>query len=470
MLVSTTIYQYFHNHKDGNTYVHVHLNSVNTSLVTITIELISKITTRASQNNIQTNNNTLQITLDFIVYSYHYNIMEATPKKPVNDSHGTKRDKTSPSHTSPNQLINPTKKSRVSLHIIDYKKDINHPSDTTVPQKQNISSLSIDNSNPLSETQKILAEHDSEQSSTASIELSEDNSTTPQTLSQQGSSSGTQSNEDSSEHSVPQTITSPSKSPSSKSRRSNKNKWRKPNNWEDLKFGADNPIHPKVNLLPIKVPLGPKFGEDECMHLLEEYISDQGKAGRKVKYVIEVSGSSAEFSNYTKESILEMGLKYFQVTTRPKTQISDDQVTTFISYIEYIFKREPESYVLVHCTHGVNRTGFYICSYLVRKLNIPVHIALAYFAISRQVALYDPLLIEHLFEMNNQTDSEMYKEARYPRFDADKEKKKSYVKVIKQRREANPKAQFKQYSQLDDHLDLTYYYYAVCDNGINNCL
>jgi hypothetical protein len=254
------------------------------------------------------------------------------------------------------------------------------------------------------------------------------------------------------------TQSSPTSHGSKKRRRSLIDRlWNKPDNWNDLKFGADKPVHPRVNILPIKVPLGPKFGEHECMHLLEKYIKDQAEAGRTAKYMIEVSGKSQEYIYYTKESISEMGLKYFQITTRPQTLISDDKINSFNYYIDNVFKSDPNCYILVHCTHGVNRTGFYICNYLARKLSIPVHIALAYFAISRQVALYDPFLIEHLFEINNQKDSEMYREARYPRFDADNQKQINYEEIVAQRLLDNPHAQFKDYSELDDHLNLSYY-------------
>jgi protein tyrosine phosphatase len=145
------------------------------------------------------------------------------------------------------------------------------------------------------------------------------------------------------------------------------------------------------------------------MELLTNYINDQSKSGRNITAIIDVSGTSHPFKYYTQQSIGKLKLKYKKVTTKPRETITDDMVNNFCSLVDTCFSNKPNTYILVHCTHGVNRTGFYICNYLVRMLSIPVHIALAYFAISRQVALYDPFLIELLFEMNKQKDSEMYR-------------------------------------------------------------
>lgn len=53
----------------------------------------------------------------------------------------------------------------------------------------------------------------------------------------------------------------------------------------------------------------------------------------------------------------------------------------------------PLEHIAVHCTHGFNRTGFLIVSYLVEKMDCSIEIALEMFAKARFV-LFAYIILE----------------------------------------------------------------------------
>jgi mRNA-capping enzyme len=57
----------------------------------------------------------------------------------------------------------------------------------------------------------------------------------------------------------------------------------------------------------------------------------------------------------------------------------------------------PTELIGIHCTHGFNRTGFLICSYLVEKLDYSIDMAVALFADSRPPGIYKEQYILELF-------------------------------------------------------------------------
>ena len=53
--------------------------------------------------------------------------------------------------------------------------------------------------------------------------------------------------------------------------------------------------------------------------------------------------------------------------------------------------------VVVHCTHGMNRTGFLICSWLVERAHMSVADAIALFATVREPGIFERSYIQELF-------------------------------------------------------------------------
>ena len=69
---------------------------------------------------------------------------------------------------------------------------------------------------------------------------------------------------------------------------------------------------------------------------------------------------------YNKRKIEEEGIQYIKLKCRGHGEApSEDQVKTFVSICKKFIEQKPLEIIAVHCTHGFNRTGFLIVSYLV---------------------------------------------------------------------------------------------------------
>lgn len=78
-----------------------------------------------------------------------------------------------------------------------------------------------------------------------------------------------------------------------------------------------------------------------------------------------------------------------------------DEVTAFIKLVDSI--RESRGYddnsiIACHCHYGFNRTGFFVCSYLIQRLNFTVPKALQAFQEARPPGIKHPHFINELFE------------------------------------------------------------------------
>jgi mRNA-capping enzyme len=78
---------------------------------------------------------------------------------------------------------------------------------------------------------------------------------------------------------------------------------------------------------------------------------------------------------------------------------SREHVDLFLNVVETFVRQKPTELIGVHCTHGFNRTGFLICSYLVEKLDMSVDTAVAFFADARPPGIYKQDYINELFRL-----------------------------------------------------------------------
>ncbi|XP_075221748.1 RNA/RNP complex-1-interacting phosphatase homolog [Lycorma delicatula] len=68
----------------------------------------------------------------------------------------------------------------------------------------------------------------------------------------------------------------------------------------------------------------------------------------------------------------------------PGHQIPDSRIVTrFFNVVDSFLKRKPDALIGVHCTHGVNRTGYFICRYMIQRLGKKPEEAIADFAAAR---------------------------------------------------------------------------------------
>lgn len=74
-----------------------------------------------------------------------------------------------------------------------------------------------------------------------------------------------------------------------------------------------------------------------------------------------------------------------------------EQTRAFIEIVDTFTQEHPLDYVGVHCTHGFNRTGFLIVSYMVERMDCSVEAAILAFADARPPGIYKQDYIIELF-------------------------------------------------------------------------
>lgn len=85
---------------------------------------------------------------------------------------------------------------------------------------------------------------------------------------------------------------------------------------------------------------------------------------------------------------------------------SQEQVSSFIELVDGFIASNSVDIIAVHCTHGFNRTGFLITSYLVEKYDFAVAAALQTFATARPPGIYKQDYINELFKRYGDVDED----------------------------------------------------------------
>ncbi|KAL8121500.1 uncharacterized protein LOC141659111 [Apium graveolens] len=153
-------------------------------------------------------------------------------------------------------------------------------------------------------------------------------------------------------------------------------------------------------IIPSKVPLGEAFNDSVLpgkRYSSRQVIHQQRVLGRKLGLVIDLTNTSRYYlvSDWKKE-----GIKHVKISCKGRDSVPDnDAVNQFVYEVSQFVVRQKQSkkYILVHCTHGHNRTGFMIVHYLMRALPISVTQAIKIFAEARPPGIYKPDYIDALY-------------------------------------------------------------------------
>ncbi|EZA60009.1 hypothetical protein DMN91_008331 [Ooceraea biroi] len=150
--------------------------------------------------------------------------------------------------------------------------------------------------------------------------------------------------------------------------------------------------------LAFKTPLSSAFNSqvpEECrfnVDMLFEYLKSQ-----KLKLGLWIDlTNTTRF--YDRKNVEEHGCKYLKLQCRGHGETpSEEQTRTFVQVCKNFIAHNPLEIIGVHCTHGFNRTGFLIISYLVETDGTSVDAGLAEFAIARPPGIYKGDYIQELY-------------------------------------------------------------------------
>ncbi|XP_035674215.1 RNA/RNP complex-1-interacting phosphatase-like isoform X1 [Branchiostoma floridae] len=145
--------------------------------------------------------------------------------------------------------------------------------------------------------------------------------------------------------------------------------------------------------VPLKVGICSNLPSEDSFTVPDmiQGISDQG--GR-LGLVIDLTFTTRY---YNKQDIIKAGIKYEKIFTAGKEVPSDDVVQEFASIVHnFETENKDDSLIGVHCTHGVNRTGYLVCRYLIDYKHFTAEKAIAAFNKARGHDLERENYLEHL--------------------------------------------------------------------------
>lgn len=150
---------------------------------------------------------------------------------------------------------------------------------------------------------------------------------------------------------------------------------------------------------PVSEPIGGIFRAMKTLREVDEYHSPRFfvEAWRdRIKAVVDISHESPV---YNPQGLDRGGVEYHKFPTVSKVPPTVDEVKDFITLVDRLRSSSPDDGRLigVHCHYGFNRTGFFICCYLVERMGYKVQGALDEFAKGRPPGIRHEHFVDTLF-------------------------------------------------------------------------
>lgn len=179
-----------------------------------------------------------------------------------------------------------------------------------------------------------------------------------------------------------------------------------PQGWLDCpRFGQEIGLF----IIPSKVPLSESYNNEvpcEKRYTFKQWLTNGRK---KLGLVIDLTNTTRYYHPNTE--LRPEGIHYVKIRCSGRDAVPDDlSVNTFVNEVnqfkEYNLSKK---YVLVHCTHGHNRTGFMIVHYLMRSIPMMrVTQALKMFSDARPPGIYKPDYIDALYSFYHEVKPESF--------------------------------------------------------------
>ncbi|GLT37567.1 hypothetical protein SLA2020_118780 [Shorea laevis] len=189
--------------------------------------------------------------------------------------------------------------------------------------------------------------------------------------------------------------------------RNYKDKSRLPPGWLDCPaFGEEI-----GGIIPSKVPLGESF--NDCIppgkrYSFKQVIHRQRARGRQLGLVIDLTNTTRY---YPTSELQREGIKHVKIQCKGRDAVPDNvSVNNFVYEVSLFFSRNqkpPKKHILVHCTHGHNRTGYMIIHFLMRTQTMSVTQAIKLFSEARPPGIYKPDYIDALYAFYHERKPEM---------------------------------------------------------------
>lgn len=170
-----------------------------------------------------------------------------------------------------------------------------------------------------------------------------------------------------------------------------------PNRWLNCPRKSDG--HIADRFVAFKTPLGERFDDKmppECQWSPDTLLRLYKDKRNKMTLWIDLTNTSRF---YDRSIVERFNCKYVKLQCRGHGETPNPaQTQSFIEIVDAHLTQHPTDVVGVHCTHGFNRTGFLIVSYMVEKLDYALDAALMEFSRMRPPGIYKQDYIKELYE------------------------------------------------------------------------
>ncbi|XP_070493500.1 RNA/RNP complex-1-interacting phosphatase homolog [Chironomus tepperi] len=153
-----------------------------------------------------------------------------------------------------------------------------------------------------------------------------------------------------------------------------------PDRWLD--YSKIGNLVEGTQFIPFKVPLHQRICEnlpERARHTTHDII----EALPNVGLVINLTNTQKGTKYYEPNDWKSQGIDYKWIKVEGHVTPSQHLLVQFCHTVKQFLDTNPSKLIGIHCTHGLNRTGYFVCSYMVLVLSIPPNEAIKRFAEAR---------------------------------------------------------------------------------------
>ncbi|KAI7901115.1 Alpha/Beta hydrolase protein [Cokeromyces recurvatus] len=114
----------------------------------------------------------------------------------------------------------------------------------------------------------------------------------------------------------------------------------------------------------------------------------------EIRFIIDISNDTPP---YRASDFEHSRIEYIKFKTVSKIPPTREEVAKFIEIASSCWTKIPDAQIAVHCHYGFNRTGFFICCFMIEKLGVSVPDALRYFKEVRPPGIRHAHFIDELY-------------------------------------------------------------------------
>lgn len=169
--------------------------------------------------------------------------------------------------------------------------------------------------------------------------------------------------------------------------------------------------------IPLKTPLGENVEVPSGFEFTpEKFLSLMSNKKITIGLIINLCNTERYYDSLDFE---EQGIEYKHITCRGVSGApTSAEQSEFIRTCRTFLTKYPNKVIAVHCTHGCNRTGFMICSFLCSERDWAVDAAVSHFSSKRPPGIYKQDYLNELFNIFGDCDDPVPEAPTRPQWDS----------------------------------------------------